>query len=1023
MGGRSAVEVRVLGDLEVRIGGRKAALPASKKTRALLGYLVVTGLPQLREHLCELLWQGPDDPRGALRWSLTKLRAVVGERCIRADRERAEFVAEGVVCDMASVTRALTSGLRETPTDALREAAARFRGELLEGLDLPDCFRWHEWCAAQREAIRTLRVDILATLVERHAGEPEAALSYARQRLAIDPIAEAAHVAIVRLLTALGRNREASEQVESCRRILANELGTRPSAALLAARVREGAAGPTPSSPAHAPHEVASPPPAPVTPDPLVPFVGRGEELRMLHAAWQTAFVCGGGPGVGIVLVVGEPGIGKTRLIDELATGVAAGGACVLRGRAFEAEMVRPYGPWIDALRSIARTPEAAPYADSIAALSPEPGSVAEAPPVDRARVFDAVAGLLGSVAARAGCLVAFDDLQWFDDASLALLHFVVRAVSAARVLFACTARGDELAERAPAIRLVRAMQRDRRLSEIALGPLDPDATSAIARAVDGAADAARVAADSAGNPLFALELARAGSLGERGTPSLDALLADRLDRLDPRAQDVLPWAAALGRGFEAEVLSGLTGLEGIELLGALEELERRGVLRSESASHAERGGGYDFAHDLVRGAAYRRLSAPRRKFVHQRIARDLAQRAAVDPSLQGDVAHHAALAGDHELAARASVAAAERCLRMFAHDEAARIAESGLAHADRLPPASRIETRMSLLHAKILSGRWLRRARELSSDLARVIREARDAGMHGEVTRGLHALSVLQREQGDLSSAHDSTLRAMESARGGDQATRFRQLAQTGRCLALLERDIDRAREMVAEAAALEPAHDDDFDWCWADALLRSYFDEADAGPSLEHALTLARREEDRFGECECLILLVQRALDRGDPARALAWCRELSPVAAKMTEGIEGAIADALEAVARMASAVPGADTHVERTVSRLREVDAKGMLAYVLVTAAEMDRLAGRVERAQARADTALAAAEVVQRRTLVASACALLAELALARGDHADAAARLRSVAEDVASPAALSARVRARIQRVAARVKG
>jgi hypothetical protein len=358
----------------------------------------------------------------------------------------------------------------------------------------------------------------------------------------------------------------------------------------------------------------------------------------------------------------------------------------------------------------------------------------------------------------------------------------------------------------------------------------------------------------------------------------------------------------------------------------------------------------------------------------------------------------------------------------MFANDEAARIAESGLAHADRLSDPIRIGTRISLLRAKVLSGRWLRRGRELSNDLTRTIVEARDAGMHGEVTRGLNALAGLQRDLGDLGSAHGSTLRAVEAARDGDRATRFRTLTVTARCLALLDRDVDQARAMVAEAADLTPEHADDPNWCWADALLRSHFDEPDAGPSLERALVLARREEDRFAESECLIILVQRALDRGDPTGALAWCRELVPVAAKMTEGIEGAIADALEAVARMASAVPGADAHFERAVSRLREIDAKGMLAYVLVAAADIDRLAGRAERAQARAEAALSAAQAVQRRTLVASASALLAEIALARGDRAGAAALLRTLDEDVASPAALSERVRARIRRVAAGVK-
>jgi DNA-binding SARP family transcriptional activator len=200
------------------------ALPASKKTRALLGYLVVTGVPQLREHLCGLLWQGPDDPRGALRWSLTKLRAALGDEHIEATRERAGFAAEGVTVDTAFVKQALAAGVGAAPAAVLEQVAASFRGELLEGLDLPDSFRWHEWCVAQREAMRTAHVAVLAELVGRLASEPERALVHARRRLAVDPIAEDAHVAVVRLLTALGRNREASDQVDACKRVLQQEL-------------------------------------------------------------------------------------------------------------------------------------------------------------------------------------------------------------------------------------------------------------------------------------------------------------------------------------------------------------------------------------------------------------------------------------------------------------------------------------------------------------------------------------------------------------------------------------------------------------------------------------------------------------------------------------------------------------------------------------------------------------------------------------------------------------------------------
>jgi DNA-binding SARP family transcriptional activator len=1002
MPGKLTTELRLLGDLEVRSGGARLALPASKKTRALLGYLVMTGgAAHLREHLCDLLFQGPDDPRAALRWSLTKLRGVVGDKRIVADRERVSFEGTNAACDATDVRVAFPEGVRRAPTELLRQVAARFRGELLEGLDLPDCYRYHEWCIAEREALRRVRVDVLAELVDRHAATPEAALSYARQRLAVDPITEGAHVAVVQLLAALGRNAEATEQVEACRRILARELGAKPSPALGAARVRtsEGVA--------------TVPPPAaespPVSDGTRLAFVGRTADLAVLQSAWSATL---DGKGGRAVLVTGEPGIGKTRLVAELASGIAAHGGRVLRGRAFEAEMVRPYGPWLDALGV-----QAEGLAGARPAVSPEPGR-GDVTVAERTRVFDGVVELLEGLAGPRGCLVSLDDLQWFDEASLALLHYVARAPRAARVLVACTARGDELLESSAAIRCVRAMQRDARLAEVRLGPLDPSSTSALVRAVDAKVDADEVVVESAGNPLFALELARARARGVRTSDSLDALLADRLDRLDGRTREMLPWAAALGTSFRADVLGRVTGANDMELLTALSELEGRGVLRTDAVGS---GATYDFVHDLVRDAAYKRLSSPRRQVLHRAIARALADLAAGEDAFHGDVAHHAALAGEHELAATAAVAAGERCLRMFAYDEAARTAESAMVHADRLLGPARVRLRAALLGVKVRSGRWLLRSEGLAADLSVLCDEARAHGMHVEGMRALHHLSILQRERGDLSGAHRSTQQAVTLSQGSDAESRGRQLAHSARCLVLIDRDMDQAFAMIDEAATLLPGHARDFDWCWARALERDYRDAPDAGDLLERALDLARSTEERFGEFECLMRLVQRELERGHPARALAWCRDLGPVAAKMTDGSEGVIAEALEALGRVACCVPGADGHLERAIGRLREVDAKGMLAYVLVVAAEIDREAGRSARAGERSREALAAGEAVARPTVVARARALLAELAIDRSDSGAARLHLEAVAADLERPFGMSARGRARVERAASRL--
>src|SRR5215471_7491032 len=136
-GGQKPLKIRLLGELAVVRGGEARGLPASKKARALLGYLVATGRPHLRERLCELLWDGPDDPRASLRWALAKLRPVVSEHGYErlvTDRDHVEFAAAAVDVDVAEI-RALGDVAAST-TEALQSAAARFAGPFLEGLDL-----------------------------------------------------------------------------------------------------------------------------------------------------------------------------------------------------------------------------------------------------------------------------------------------------------------------------------------------------------------------------------------------------------------------------------------------------------------------------------------------------------------------------------------------------------------------------------------------------------------------------------------------------------------------------------------------------------------------------------------------------------------------------------------------------------------------------------------------------------------------------------------------------------------------
>jgi len=1005
------LEIRLLGELEVVHGGRRVALPASKKTRALLGYLVATGTPHLRERLCNLLWQGPDDPRAALRWSLTKIRSLLdggGVRRIVADRERVAFEATSVECDWLAARAAVAGGATKATTEALRGAAASFRGELLEGLDLADAYLWHEWCVSEREAARSVRTQVLTAMVERTAADPEAALPYARELVRADPMSEAAHAEVVRLLTELGRKQEAEQQYETCRRILANELGAKPSARLIAARVH------APSDPPRAESGAREAPQA------LPPLVGRDEVLRELDTHVEGATR---GRAEQMLLLTGEPGIGKTRVLQELATKMRAAGGRVLRGRAFEAEMVRPYGPWIDALRSISIAEAAGPLRAELAPMLPELQSAGEGAG-DKALLFDAVARLIARLSEATPVAVLLDDIQWFDEASAALLHFVARAVAPSRVLFACGARGEDLAENVAVVRVVRAMQRDGRVHEVALAPLDASATAVLARAIHAAVDSERVMRESLGNPLFALEVTRA--LARDGAPlsqSLLGLISDRLARLDERAHELVQWAAALGRAFDLDVLTHVTELSPAEIVDALEELERRGILRP---CEAPGGAGYDFVHDLIRVGAYRQLSASRRRWVHLRIARALHELAGTDTALAGDVAHHAALGGDSGLAARACLDAAERCLRLFANDEAARVADIATPHLAKLPRETRLPLHLALLQVKAVSGRWLQRTEELYRELTRVVLEAQDAGLDTDVARGFHTMSLLQRDSGDFLGARESTLRAAEAVRTADPLIQARQLSSSARCLGLLEREMDRAEAMLGEAerimmsAGAPPLGD--LAYQWGRAMLALYVgDEAEGLAHLERTLVLARREQDRWVESDCLIRLVEVEIDADRPSAALARCRELAPVAAKMGDGSERPVADALDALARVAACVPGAEGHLARALARLREIDAKGMLSYVLVAAAQIDLRAKRLDAARARAEEGLHAAEVVDRRSQVALARSVLAGVSLAQGDPAGAARHLDAVGE-VDRRLALSARARAEVVRARASIE-
>jgi TolB-like protein/Flp pilus assembly protein TadD len=269
------LEVQLLGAIAVRRDGKELDLPKSKKTRGLLALLASSDRPLRRERLCSMLWEVPDDPRGALRWSLSKLRGVLDEPGVVrlvADRDTIRFDPVDAEVDALALRRALGAGPAGIETARLHELVGRFRGDFLEGLEIGACPEFEAWRLAEREACRGLRAGAVRDLAGRFADRPEEAVPLLRALLAEDPLDESGHAALVRTLARLGRLREAEEHGALAERLLRGvsdrvELDR----ALREARERRPVAPPAPAVPEPR-AEAAAPeaPPASADPRPAI---------------------------------------------------------------------------------------------------------------------------------------------------------------------------------------------------------------------------------------------------------------------------------------------------------------------------------------------------------------------------------------------------------------------------------------------------------------------------------------------------------------------------------------------------------------------------------------------------------------------------------------------------------------------------------------------------------------------------------------------------------------------------------
>jgi DNA-binding SARP family transcriptional activator len=692
-----------------------------RKPLSLLAYLAVTARPHSRDALTEMLYPGHRREQGYsnFRQNLTGLRRSIGEQWIVADQSGVRLkdgndlwvdVMEFRRLIRAARGREKTSGSAGSEKSVV-QAAALVRGPFLEGFSLKNSPEFEDWQSLERENLRRDEAWVLERRVDKHQSREEyrEAIEQCQRWLSLDTFEESVHRRLMRLYALSGQPSHALKQYERARIILEKELGEKPARETeeLREQIRRGSLGRRTVQKAAVP-----PAEAPSPPDPLsIPFVGRGLELGRLRAAAEQAR----GRKGRMVMLVGEAGIGKTRLLEEAAGHARGEGARVIWGRCYPDAGLPPLWPWRQALGQLVdeSRPEslrqwagnrAAVLGEMIEEFGEKLGTLAppahlEDPESQRFRLSEAVAHFLEAAAGEQPLTVVLDDLHCADSASLGLLEFVTRGLGDSRVLLLAACRNVETDLGHALGRTLGELARERFFERIELHALGKEQ---VAEMAERSAPAAlpRGFADTLwertrGNPFFVveslrfrrMETARQGGHAESPAhelpipPSVRALIRRQLQGVSRGCYELLETAAALGAEFTIEILGGAMKVPGPSLLGRLDEAVRARFLSEQRGGLSGR---FRFRHPLMQETISEDLSRSRRSELHAGIARALEDYygdAKEEHTIE--LARHYALAqplASVESLTRYSLLAGEQELKDRAYEEALVHFQTGLA-------------------------------------------------------------------------------------------------------------------------------------------------------------------------------------------------------------------------------------------------------------------------------------------------------------------------------------------------------
>jgi DNA-binding SARP family transcriptional activator len=701
-------------------GERLTPQPGSKAL-ALLAYLTLEPRPHTREELSDLLWgESPEvEARASLRQALRQVRSSLGD-VVCSDR-RVVSLSQPLRCDV-------TSFLEKADSDP-EAAAAIDIPRFLAGFSIRHAPRFDDWLAETRANLLQRYAGVLGTLAQDAMDQRRwrDAAQWAERWWACDRLCEeAARVAIeARYLT--GDRGAALGRLSEYRAALIQETGCEPSQALTALGRRiESEAGQALTRPvsdewyARALSFDAS-------------LIGREAEWNALLRAWKEAAK----GGRRIVLLEGEAGIGKSRLVEEFLRTVVAGGATVLRGRAYDATASLPYAPIVEALRAALDAPGLAgtdpEWLTEVARLLPElrqrfPALAEPEPsadPTDAWRLYEGIAQLIDSLTTERPVVISVDDLQWCDEDSCKLIQFLARRLAATPLLWVGATTLGDLERDAPAARLCRTLRAKAGAETIPLSGLGEEEVWRLVRELGhvstptgGRRFARRIHRITGGNPFYIFELIKAmfaqGLLAadeesgewtaapaalEEGrefpvSRTVHDVIAEQVDRLPEELNEVLlTVAVAGGMGCRPAVLSHVHGISRLHAAAVCDALAERRLL-------VEGGGAYRCIHPVIGHVVRDGLTPTRRREVHRGLAAslELVTLPADARTVAGDIARHAELGGDRALAYRSALLAGEGALQRFAFAEALSWLDLASAVAGDRSEADEVDRRTAAL-------------------------------------------------------------------------------------------------------------------------------------------------------------------------------------------------------------------------------------------------------------------------------------------------------------------------------------